>query len=90
MTLSAIRPNGRRTYDLALRPMHSMRGDREIEIMRDDLVRILYGAVSDDVDISASPDTGRALGLWERGFRSNVEQNKRLATDGMATLPAEP
>ena len=36
--------------------------------------------------ISTSPDIGRALALWERGFRSNVEQNQRLATHGMATL----
>ncbi|HEX7427269.1 MAG TPA: hypothetical protein VF328_10025 [Mycobacterium sp.] len=47
LRLSAIRPDGRRTYDVALRPMHEMRGDREIEIMRDDLVRILYSAVGD-------------------------------------------
>ena len=36
--------------------------------------------------ISTSPDIGRALALWEGGFRSNVEQNQRLATHGMATL----
>ena len=47
LRLSAVRPDGRRTYDVALRPMHEMRGDREIEIMRDDLVRILYSAVGD-------------------------------------------
>ncbi len=51
MTLSAVRHDGRRTYDVALRPMHEMRGDREIEIMRDDLVRILYTAVADDVEV---------------------------------------
>ena len=50
-TLSAVRPDGARTYDVALRPMHEARGDREIEIMRDDLVRILFGAVSDDVEV---------------------------------------
>jgi hypothetical protein len=27
---------------MALRPIREMRGDREAEIMRDDLVRILY------------------------------------------------
>ena len=47
LRLSAVRSDGRRTYDVALRPMHEMRGDREIEIMRDDLVRILYSAVGD-------------------------------------------
>lgn len=36
--------------------------------------------------ISVSPDIGKALALWERGFRPNVEQNQHLATDGMATL----
>ena len=51
LTLSAVRPDGARTYDVALRPMHEARGDREIEIMRDDLVRILFGAVSDDVEV---------------------------------------
>jgi 2-polyprenyl-6-methoxyphenol hydroxylase-like FAD-dependent oxidoreductase len=51
MTLSAVRPDGTRTYDVALRPMHEMRGDREIEIMRDDLVRILYTAICDDVEV---------------------------------------
>jgi 2-polyprenyl-6-methoxyphenol hydroxylase-like FAD-dependent oxidoreductase len=51
LTLSAVRPDGRRTYDVALRQMHEARGDREIEIMRDDLVRILFGAVRDDVEV---------------------------------------
>jgi 2-polyprenyl-6-methoxyphenol hydroxylase-like FAD-dependent oxidoreductase len=51
MTLSAVRPDGKRTYDVALRPIHEMRGDREIEIMRDDLVRILHAAVADDVEV---------------------------------------
>jgi 2-polyprenyl-6-methoxyphenol hydroxylase-like FAD-dependent oxidoreductase len=51
LTLSAVRPDGRRTYDVALRPMHEMRGDREVEIMRDDLVRILYRAVEGDVEV---------------------------------------
>jgi 2-polyprenyl-6-methoxyphenol hydroxylase-like FAD-dependent oxidoreductase len=60
MTLSAVRPDGRRTYDVALRPMREMRGDREVEIMRDDLVRILYNAVVDDVDVRFG-DTVRAL-----------------------------
>jgi 2-polyprenyl-6-methoxyphenol hydroxylase-like FAD-dependent oxidoreductase len=60
MTLSAVRPDGRRTYDVALRPMHVMRGDREIEIMRDDLVRILYTAVQDDVEVVFG-DSVRAL-----------------------------
>ena len=32
------------------------------------------------------PDLPTAFALWERGFRANVEQNQRLATDGMATL----
>jgi 2-polyprenyl-6-methoxyphenol hydroxylase-like FAD-dependent oxidoreductase len=51
LTLSAVRPDGRRTYDVALRPVHEARGDREIEIMRDDLVRILFDAVCDDVEV---------------------------------------
>ena len=60
LRLSAVRPDGRRTYDVALRPMHEMRGDREIEIMRDDLVRILYSAVGDDVEVLFG-DSVRAL-----------------------------
>jgi 2-polyprenyl-6-methoxyphenol hydroxylase-like FAD-dependent oxidoreductase len=60
LTLSAVRPDGVRTYDVALRPMHEMRGDREIEIMRDDLVRILFGAVSEDVEVVFG-DSVRAL-----------------------------
>jgi hypothetical protein len=36
--------------------------------------------------IGASPDIAKALALWERNFRPDVEQNQRLATDGMATL----
>jgi 2-polyprenyl-6-methoxyphenol hydroxylase-like FAD-dependent oxidoreductase len=51
LTLSAVRPDGRCTYDVALRPLHEARGDREIEVMRDDLVDILFGAVTDDVDV---------------------------------------
>ena len=35
--------------------------------------------------IAASDDPPTALVLWENGFRANVEQNQRLATDGMAT-----
>lgn len=60
LTLSAVRPDGRRTYDVAIRPLHELRGDREIEIMRDDLVRILYGAVADDVEVLFG-DSVRAL-----------------------------
>jgi 2-polyprenyl-6-methoxyphenol hydroxylase-like FAD-dependent oxidoreductase len=172
LTLSAVRPDGVRTYDVALRPMHEARGDREIEIMRDDLVHILFGAVSDDVEVvfgdpaaqhdvlrtrfagmgwhtgrlvesladaydfyfdemsqvrlprwsagrvallgdaafGPSPMSGQgtslaligafllahhlaegsdpvtAFGLWEKGFRPNVELNQALATDGMSTL----
>ena len=51
LTLSAVRPDGRRTHDVALRPIHEMRGDREVEIMRDDLVRILFDAVAGDVEV---------------------------------------
>jgi 2-polyprenyl-6-methoxyphenol hydroxylase-like FAD-dependent oxidoreductase len=36
--------------------------------------------------IGMSTDSGPVLTLWESSFRSNVEQNQRLATDGMATL----
>jgi 2-polyprenyl-6-methoxyphenol hydroxylase-like FAD-dependent oxidoreductase len=60
LRLSAVRPDGRRTYDVALRPMHEMRGDREIEMMRDDLVRILYSAVGGDVEVLFG-DSVRAL-----------------------------
>jgi 2-polyprenyl-6-methoxyphenol hydroxylase-like FAD-dependent oxidoreductase len=60
LSLSAVRPDGRRTYDVALRPMREARGDREIEIMRDDLVRILFDAVSDDVE-TVFGDSVRAL-----------------------------
>lgn len=59
-TLSAVRPDGRRTYDVAIRPIREMRGDRESEIMRDDLVRILYEAVSGDVEVRFG-DTVRTL-----------------------------
>jgi 2-polyprenyl-6-methoxyphenol hydroxylase-like FAD-dependent oxidoreductase len=64
LTLSAVRPDGARTYDVALRPMHEARGDREIEIMRDDLVRILFGAVRDDVEVIFG-DSVRALTLQD-------------------------
>lgn len=50
-TLSAVRGGGPRTYDLSLRPLHEAGGDREIEIMRDDLVRILLDAIADDVEV---------------------------------------
>ena len=69
MTLSAVRPNGR-TYDVSLRPLHEMRGDREVEIMRDDLVRILYRAVADDTDVRFG-DSVRAL--HPDGARVGVE-----------------
>ena len=46
----------------------------------------LIGAYLLAYHLSTSPDIGSALALWERGFRANVEQNQRLATDGMATL----
>jgi 2-polyprenyl-6-methoxyphenol hydroxylase-like FAD-dependent oxidoreductase len=71
LTLSAVRPDGRRTYDVALRPLHERRGDREIEIMRDDLVRILFGAVADDVEIVFG-DLVRALRA-DDGARVGVE-----------------
>ena len=71
MTLSAVRPDGRRTYDVALRPLHEMRGDREIEIMRDDLVRILHRAVVDDVEVRFG-DSVRTLDLDGEG-RVGVE-----------------
>jgi 2-polyprenyl-6-methoxyphenol hydroxylase-like FAD-dependent oxidoreductase len=71
LTLSAVRPEGRRTYDVALRPLHEARGDREIEIMRDDLVRILFGAVTDDVEVIFG-DAVRAL-RPQGGARTWVE-----------------
>jgi 2-polyprenyl-6-methoxyphenol hydroxylase-like FAD-dependent oxidoreductase len=49
----------------------------------------LIGAYLLAYHISTSPDMRDALALWEHGFRPNVKQNQRLATDGMATmLPA--
>jgi 2-polyprenyl-6-methoxyphenol hydroxylase-like FAD-dependent oxidoreductase len=45
---------------VALRPLHEARGDREIEIMRDDLVRILFRAITDDVEVIFG-DSVRAL-----------------------------
>lgn len=70
LTLSAVRPDGHRTYDVALRPMREARGDREIEIMRDDLVRILFDAVCDDVEVVFG-DSVRAL--TTQGTRVAVE-----------------
>jgi hypothetical protein len=34
----------------------------------------------------AEPDPATAFGLWEKGFRPNVELNQALATGGMSTL----
>jgi 2-polyprenyl-6-methoxyphenol hydroxylase-like FAD-dependent oxidoreductase len=80
LTLSAVRPDGRRTYDVALRPMHRARGDREIEIMRDDLVRILFSAVRDDVEVifgdsvrALSQDGARVAVEFERGTPRQVD-----------------
>lgn len=50
MTMSVVRGGGPRTYDVGVRSLHEKRGDREIEIMRDDLVRLLFDAVNDDVE----------------------------------------
>ncbi|MCT7660551.1 FAD-dependent monooxygenase [Mycobacterium deserti] len=50
-TLSVVRPDGRRTYDIRLRPSHETRGDHDVEIMRDDLVRILFDAIAEDVEV---------------------------------------
>jgi 2-polyprenyl-6-methoxyphenol hydroxylase-like FAD-dependent oxidoreductase len=80
-TLSAVRPDGVRTYDVALRPMHEARGDREIEIMRDDLVRILFGAVRDDVEVvfgdsvrALTPQDGTRVAVeFERGAPREVD-----------------
>jgi len=88
MTLSAVRPDGRRTYDVALRPMHEMRGDREIEIMRDDLVRILYTAIRDDVEMVfddsvrtvVSDGDGRVGVEFERG--ASREADLVVGADG--------
>ena len=81
LTLSAVRPDGARTYDVALRPMHEARGDREIEIMRDDLVRILCGAVSDDVEVvfgdsvrTLTPQGGARVAVeFERGTARELD-----------------
>jgi 2-polyprenyl-6-methoxyphenol hydroxylase-like FAD-dependent oxidoreductase len=86
MTLSAVRPDGR-THDVSLRPLHEMRGDREVEIMRDDLVRILYGAVADDVEVrfgdsmrTLHPDGGRVGVEFEHG--SPQEADLVIGADG--------
>ena len=81
LTLSAVRPEGVRTYDVALRPMHEARGDREIEIMRDDLVRILFDAVNDDVEVVfgdsvralSAQDDARVSVEFERGAAREVD-----------------
>ena len=80
LSLSAVRPDGRRTYDVALRPMHEARGDREIEIMRDDLVRILFDAVTDDVETvfgdsvrTLTQADGRVGVEFERGTPREVD-----------------
>jgi 2-polyprenyl-6-methoxyphenol hydroxylase-like FAD-dependent oxidoreductase len=81
LTLSAVRPDGRRTYDASLRPLHEARGDREVEIMRDDLVRILFGAVRDDVEVifgdsvrTLTPQgTARMAVEFERGEPREVD-----------------
>jgi hypothetical protein len=65
LTLSAVRPDGRRTYDVAL---------------------AMIGAYLLAHQIATSADLPTAFALWERGFRSNVELNQGLATDGMSTL----
>lgn len=70
LTLSAVRPDGLRTYDVALRPLHEARGDREVEIMRDDLVRILFSAIADDTEVVFG-DTVRAV--LPQGERIGVE-----------------
>jgi 2-polyprenyl-6-methoxyphenol hydroxylase-like FAD-dependent oxidoreductase len=80
LTLSAVRPDGRRTYNVALRPLHEMRGDREVEIMRDDLVRILFDAVGDDVEThfgdsvrALVPDGARVGVEFDRGPPQEVD-----------------
>jgi 2-polyprenyl-6-methoxyphenol hydroxylase-like FAD-dependent oxidoreductase len=73
LTLSAVRPDSRRTYDVALRPLHEARGDREIEIMRDDLVSILLDAVTDDVE-QVFGDTIRAVTQGETSVGVEFEQ----------------
>ena len=80
MTLSAVRPDGRRTYDVALRPLHDMRGDREVEIMRDDLVRILYRAVADDVEVTFG-DSVRALHPGDAGVGVEFEHGPSQEVD---------
>lgn len=81
LTLSAVRPDGRRSYDVALRPLHEARGDREVEIMRDDLVRILFGAIADDAEVvfgdtvrAVRPQDGARIGVeFERGAPREVD-----------------
>jgi 2-polyprenyl-6-methoxyphenol hydroxylase-like FAD-dependent oxidoreductase len=36
--------------------------------------------------LAAEPDPATAFGLWEKGFRPNVELNQALAAGGMSTL----
>jgi 2-polyprenyl-6-methoxyphenol hydroxylase-like FAD-dependent oxidoreductase len=81
LTLSAVRPDGGRTDDVALRALHEARGDREIEITRDDLVRILFDAARDDVEVvfgnavhAITPQTdGRLTVEFEHGADREVD-----------------
>ena len=86
LTLSAVRPDGVRSYDVALRPMHEARGDREIEIMRDDLVRILFGAVSDDVEVVFG-DSVRALIPGRRPRRRRIRARHRTGRSIWSSAP---
>ena len=90
LRLSAVRPDGRRTYDVALRPMHEMRGDREVEIMRDDLVRILYSASATTSTSDSATRCGRsspAAGGWASSSSTARRGRSTSSSAPTASIP---
>jgi hypothetical protein len=49
MALSVARSDGRSTSEVP--PLHGARGDHEIEVIRDDLARILFDAATNDTEV---------------------------------------
>jgi 2-polyprenyl-6-methoxyphenol hydroxylase-like FAD-dependent oxidoreductase len=80
MTLSVVRSNGRSTYDVPLRPLHEARGDHEIEVMRDDLVRILFDAVPNDTEVVFG-DAIRSVRQDERSVRVEFDSGSSREFD---------
>ena len=70
-TLSAVRGRGPRTYDVAIRPLHDARGDREIEIMRDDLVRCCSALSTRPTSWWPQPALGDPAARGRPGLRGN-------------------